>query len=178
MGIGLKRGIVRLEEHQAAWDEAAAETIVVLRGVLGEAAADVQHVGSTAIPAIKAKPIIDIAVAVRDYDEVLAKQDELKAQSIIFRLDERPEQLLYVMGDFDADTRTHHIHVVLEGSREWRNYLLFRDYLRANPEAAKEYEATKEDLAERFAEDRAAYTEGKEAIVAKLLAEAARGCFT
>ena len=136
---GLKRGTVFLQAHDPEWEVIAAETMRVLKEVLGEAAVDIQHVGSTSVRGIKAKPIIDLAVGVRDYDAVLAKREELAAKGIVFRFDERPEQLLFVMGDFAEDTRTHHIHVVLFESSEWSNYLLFRNYLNGNADAAKEY---------------------------------------
>ena len=105
MCIGLKRGIVELVPHQAEWESIAAHTVEVLKNILENAAVDVQHIGSTSIKLIRAKPIIDIAVAAEDFDAVLAKKTELEAKDIIFCLDERPEQLLFVMGDFAADTR-------------------------------------------------------------------------
>ena len=173
MCIGLKRGIVELVPHQAEWESIAAHTVEVLKNILGNAAVDVQHIGSTSIKLIRAKPIIDIAVAVEDFDAVLAKKTELEAQYIIFCLDERPEQLLFVMGDFAADTRTHHIHVVKFGSREWVNYLNFRDYLNSNESAASQYESVKINLAQKYADDRNAYVEAKCDVVQKLLAQAA-----
>lgn len=101
------------------------------------------------------------------------KKEELAREDILFRFDERPEQLLFVMGDFAADTRTHHIHVVMAGSAQWANYLNFRDYLNANRGAAQEYELIKKQLAAEFPKDRDMYLEGKGAVVAKLLSEAA-----
>jgi GrpB-like predicted nucleotidyltransferase (UPF0157 family) len=80
--------------------------------------------------------------------------------------------LLYVKGDFDADTRTHHIHIVRKDAQEWHNYLNFRDYLNANTQAAAEYEAVKMQLAAQYPDDRNAYTEGKNAVIARLLHEA------
>ena len=97
--LGLKRGTVYLSGHDPLWDAAAQQTIQVLKCVLGEAAADIQHVGSTSIRGIKAKPIIDLAVGVRDYEAVMAKREALGKEGIVFRFDERPEQLLFVMGD-------------------------------------------------------------------------------
>lgn len=173
MSIGLKRGTVHLEEHQSEWDQNAQEVIAVLKAALGGAAVDIQHIGSTAIRKISAKPILDIAVAVNDFDAVLMKKEALASRDILFRLDERPTQLLFVMGDFAADTRTHHIHVVKWDSSEWFNYLNFRDYLNANDAAAKEYEAVKKRLAAEFPADRDAYLAGKGDVVAKLLNEAA-----
>ena len=67
MSLGLKRGIVQLEPHDKQWDEIALQTIKTLKSILGDDAIDIQHIGSTAIPAIKSKPIIDIAVGVTDF---------------------------------------------------------------------------------------------------------------
>lgn len=168
----MKRGTVYLEPHQSEWERAAEETISTLKNILGSIAADIQHIGSTSIKTISAKPIIDIAVAVNDYELILNKRDVLEKADIVFRFDERPEQLLFVMGDFKKDTRSHHIHVVLYGSDEWNNYINFRDYLNSNMEAAREYEAVKLRLAEQYSDDRIAYTDGKQEVIDKLLAEA------
>ena len=172
MSIGMKRGTVYLEPHQAEWERAAEETIQTLKRILGSVAVDIQHIGSTSIRKISAKPIIDITVAVNYYELILSKRDELEKADIVFRFDERPDQLLFVMGDFEKDTRSHHIHVVLYGSDEWNNYINFRDYLNSNMEAAREYEAVKLRLAEQYPDDRIAYTDGKQEVIDKLLAEA------
>ena len=172
MSIGLKRGTVLLEEHQLAWEENARETISEIQAALDGLKPIIQHVGSTSIKSIKAKPIIDIAVAVNDFDEVIARNNKLAEYDIVFRFDERPEHLLYVKGDFEADTRTHHIHVVLKNSREWKNYLNFRDYLNSNEQVALEYEAIKIEMAELYPNDRDLYLEGKSKIIPRLLLEA------
>lgn len=172
MSIGMKRGTVYLEPHQEEWERAAEETIQTLKNILGSVAVDIQHIGSTSIRTISAKPIIDIAIAVNDYELILSKRDELEKAEIVFRFDERPDQLLFVMGDFEKDTRSHHIHVVLFGSDEWNNYINFRDYLNSNTEAAKEYEAVKLRLAEQYLDDRIAYTDGKQEVIDRLLEEA------
>ncbi len=168
----MKRGTVYLEPHQSEWEIAAEETISTLKNILGSIAADIQHIGSTSIKTISAKPIIDIAVAVNNYELILSKRDVLEKADIVFRFDERPEQLLFVMGDFKKDTRSHHIHVVLYGSDEWNNYINFRDYLNSNMEAAREYEAVKLRLSEQYPDDRIAYTDGKQEVINKLLEEA------
>ena len=172
MSIGMKRQTVYLEEHQAQWEEAAAETVDVIKRILSDTAVDVRHVGSTSIKSIPAKPIIDIAVGVKSYDEVLAKKAELEAADIIFRIDERPQQLLFVMGDFENDTRTHHIHVVMYDSTEWNDYINFSDYLNENDEAAHEYAKLKLELARRFPKDRVAYMNGKSELISRLLGDA------
>ena len=172
MSIGMKRGTVYLEEHQSAWEQSAKDTIDELQKALKGIDADIQHVGSTAVRSVRAKPIIDIAVGVSDLDEVIARNDLLAEYGIIFRFDERPGHLLYVKGDFGRDTRTHHIHVVKIHSREWNNYLNFRDYLNADKAAASEYEAVKSHLAGLYPDDREMYTEEKGKTVSKLLLEA------
>ena len=171
--IGLPRGTVRLEEHRTEWESMAAETIALLKTLLGSDAEDVQHVGSTAIRNIPAKPILDLAVAVRTPEDIFRHNDELAAHGIVFRGEDHPGQWLYVMGDFEMDTRTHHIHVVLSGSQEWENYRNFRDYLNENAAAAAEYAACKRQLAASCTLDRKAYTAGKSALLSRLLTEAA-----
>lgn len=172
--IGLKRGTVRLEAYQPAWEQSAVEVISELRAALEGLDVDIQHIGSTSIKAIKAKPIIDIAVAVESPDVALARNEILAGYGIIFCYEERPAHLLYTKGDFAADTRTHHIHVMPKSSAEWQNYLNFRDYLNANARAAAEYEAAKIRLAAQYPNDRNAYTDGKAEIISRLLAEAAK----
>ena len=168
----MKRGTVYLEPHQSEWERSAEETIRTLKNILGSVAVDIQHIGSTSIKTISAKPIIDIAVAVNDYEPILRKRNVLEKADIIFRFDERPEQLLFVIGDFEKDTRSHHIHVVIYGSDEWNNYINFRDYLNSNTKAAKEYEAVKIRLAEQYPDGRIAYTDGKQEVIDRLLEKA------
>ena len=75
MSIGMKRGTVYLEPHQAEWERIAEETILTLKSILGSIAADIQHIGSTSIITISAKPIIDIAVAANDFYDILSKRE-------------------------------------------------------------------------------------------------------
>lgn len=174
MELGLKRGTVALEPHNDEWEKSAKETIHVLETILGSDAVAMQHVGSTAIKEIMAKPIIDIAVAVKDFGDVLRHEEALKDAGIIFRGEDVAEQLLFVMGDFKKDTRTHHIHVVKWDEQQWRNYLNFRDYLNANPLAAVQYSKLKEKLAAVYPDNRKAYTEDKRQLIDEILAQAAR----
>ena len=84
MSLGLKRGTVQLEPHDKQWDEAAIQTIKILKSILGDDAIDIQHIGSTAIPAIKAKPIIDIAVGVTDFEKIMSYNEQLQKEGISF----------------------------------------------------------------------------------------------
>lgn len=141
--LGLKRGTVRLETHREEWTAEACKTIEMLKGILGNAAADIQHVGSTAISGICAKPIIDIAVGMRDIWQIDRYLAALDACGVVDRGSDVPGQRLLVMGDFALDQRSHHIHVVAWNGQEWKNYICFRNYLNAFPEKAKAYERSK-----------------------------------
>ena len=169
--IGLKRGTVALLPRQKEWSENAENTVELLKQLLGDTAVDIQHIGSTAVGSIHAKPIIDVAVAVRNLDDISPYIEELKRHNIIFRGEVVAGEALFVMGD--NDMRTHHIHVVKRNGTEWNNYINFRDYLNAFPEKAAAYDACKQKLAARFSNDRKSYTAGKEEIIRRLLAEAA-----
>ncbi len=166
--LGLKRGTVTLIPHQTEWEHIAAGTIARLREFLPDA--DIAHVGSTSVPHIAAKPIIDIAVGAEDLSAVKAMAPMLEEHGFIFRGEDNGG-LLFVLGDFEADTRTHHIHVVQKQDTEWQNYIRFRDYLTAHPERAKEYEQLKLTLAAAYSADRAAYTAGKAALIKEILTE-------
>ena len=170
--IGLKRGTVRLESHQDLWELEAQEVIKDLREVPGDIALEIQHVGSTAIRSICAKPIVDIAVGVRDLAEVKPLTEVLAKRQIILRQEDIPGQLLFVKGDFSQDTRSHHIHFVRWNDPAWIDYIDFRDYLNANANEAARYEKVKIKLARRFPASRQEYTAGKQRIIAELLRSA------
>lgn len=132
--IGLKSGTVKLVQHQEEWHENAENVISVLKQLLGDTALDIQHVGSTAICSIHAKPIIDIAVAVHDIKDILPYIEVLKQHNIFFHEGAVAGEVFFVMED--GDIRTHHIHIVNRNGTGWSNYISFRDYLNANPEKA------------------------------------------
>ena len=174
--IGLKRGTVELREHETEWEENAVFTIKKLKKIMGTAASDIQHVGSTSIVHIKAKPIIDIAVAVNSFEDVTPLIPVLEANGFLRRRWETADQLLFACGDYSrpGGIQTHFIHVVKAGSREWRDYINFRDYLNANPAVAKEYEALKVELADKYKNDpgRERYLEGKRDFISQTLRKA------
>lgn len=101
MPLGLKRGTVQLEPHDKQWDEIAIQTIKTLKSILGDDAIDIQHIGSTAIPVIKAKPIIDIVVGVTDFERVMLHNEQLQKEGIFYRGSDVEYQILYVMGDME-----------------------------------------------------------------------------
>lgn len=176
--LGLKRGTVQLCEHEQAWEIEAQNTILRLKEILGAVIKDIQHVGSTSIPSIKAKPIIDIAIAVDDFEDVLLLEEELKKQGFYYRPKvDLGEQLLFASGsyyDSTGDLQTHFIHIVKTGSMDWRNYINFRDYLNSTPAVAKVYEDLKVLLAKQAPVDngREKYLRGKHDFIVYTLRKA------
>lgn len=176
--IGLERGTIKLINHEKEWEIEAQKTICRLYTILGSVARNIQHVGSTSIPAIKAKPIIDIAVAVEKFEDVLALEVELKNDGFYYRPDASiNDQLLFACGSFydgSGDLQTHFIHVVLADSMEWINYINFRDYLNTMPRVAKAYEDLKISLAEKTPVDkgREKYLKGKHDFIVHTLRKA------
>lgn len=176
--LGLKRGTVQLCEHEQAWEIEAQNAILQLKEILGAVIKDIQHVGSTSIPSIKAKPIIDIAIAVDDFEDVLLLEEDLKKQGFYYRPKvDLGEQLLFASGsyyDSTGDLQTHFIHIVKTGSMDWRNYINFRDYLNSTPAVAKAYEDLKVLLAKQAPVDngREKYLRGKHDFIVYTLRKA------
>ena len=132
-----------------------------------------EHVGSTAIPGLEAKPIVDILLAVPDagrWPELIAPLERLGYAYWAGNPD--TDRMFFVKGmpPFGAG-RTHHVHVVTPGAI--RDFVRFRDHLVGHPEDAKHYAALKRKLAAQFADDRDSYTAGKAAFVRMVLARAA-----
>ena len=170
--IGLKTNTVVLLPHNTEWELNAEQIIKLIKLILGDICINVQHIGSTSIKWISAKPIIDIAVAVNELEDVMPYVEVLKENGIIYRKVENTGQILFLMGDLENDIKTHHIHIVKADSPNWNNYLNFRDFLNAHPEKAREYDEEKHKLKEQYPHNRKAYTSGKIGIISLLLHEA------
>ena len=176
--LGLARGTVKLFPHDSAWEIEGERTIDELRSLLPGIAIDTAHVGSTSIPTIPAKPIIDIAVSVYDFDTVLTKQEGLRERGYYFVPAASGEgQLLFAKGshyDGTGNLQTHFIHVVKVNSREWFDYLNFRDYLSEYREVAEKYAELKLRLARENSTNRESYTSAKSEFIRDVLAKASR----
>ena len=129
----------------------------------------IEHFGSTAIPGLAAKPVIDILVEVSSLDETqkeIVPLLESEGYDYFWRTDTEPPYAWFIKRD-DEGKRTHHIHMVEANSKLWER-LYFRDYLREFPVEAKCYEELKQSLSEKYPNDRMAYTEGKVEFVASV----------
>lgn len=163
--LGLERGVVRLEPHDPRWEGLYRQEEVRLREALEGVLLGIEHYGSTAVPGIRAKPILDILVGVRRLDDVFQRRSELEALGYEYA----PWAGVpghHVFGKGEA--RTHLLHVVEYGSRNWTENLFFRDQLRSDPELAAEYDALKLRLARANPDHRAAYTDGKAAFIKRV----------
>jgi GrpB-like predicted nucleotidyltransferase (UPF0157 family) len=139
----------------------------------------IEHFGSTAVPGLAAKPIIDILVEVKSLEETrLRIVPILEAQSYEYFWrptwgDDTPPFYAWFIKRDSEGRRTHHLHMVERHFEHW-DRLLFRDYLRAHPEAAVEYQRLKMNLAARYPQDRVAYTKGKTGFILKAMEQARR----
>lgn len=113
-----------------------------LESTLGATARKIEHVGSTAVPDLMAKPIIDIAIAVESFDQIQAWPQALAVQGYACFGDRYGWRDHFFAKGPEA-LRTFYLHVVEEEGERWRNYLRFRDRMTASPELRKEYEALK-----------------------------------
>ncbi len=172
MSIGLLRGVVTLEPHKMEWEVSAQKVIAAMKNILKDDIIDAQHIGSTSIKGICAKPIIDIVVGVSNFDRIMKHNDTLQEYGIIYRRQDHPNQHLYVCGDLKKEIHTHYIHVVIYKSESWDNYINMRDYLNAHEEEAMKYARLKEHLARQYPEDRTAYTNGKQIFIENILRKA------
>ena len=174
---------IALAEYDPRWPELFAAEAACVRAALGaDLIVAVEHFGSTSVPGLSAKPVIDMLVGARSITEARVQAvPALEALGYAFWYDNpNTAHLFFVKGLPPNGPRTHHIHMVEPGTfRDPKNEaflfwdrLLFRDYLRAHPEEARRYEAVKRDLAARFPEDREAYTSGKTEYVNRVMQKA------
>lgn len=166
--IGLKRGTVVLEKHHQEWAEAFELEKESLKNLLGDSVLDIQHIGSTSIAGLAAKPIIDMLMAVKSLDEVQSIRRPLESTGYEYRENgSNEDQILFVKGP--EALRTHYLHITELDSSVWQNDLAFRNYLRSHPEAVTEYEKLKNELASKYADNRGEYTAGKDTFIKSVL---------
>lgn len=165
---------LEIVDYDERWPVIYGELAEPLREAFDGYAFDVQHVGSTSVPGLAAKPIIDIAVATRDYplpDEIIRAIEALGyAHKGEFGIPRRH----YFSGIAPLYGIPVHVHANVLGSEAWQNHVMFRDYLRAHPDAAQEYARLKRELAAHYGLDRETYTDSKTGFVMETLQKAQR----
>jgi len=158
--IGHDRALdpIEIVDYDPAWPARFEVMRDRLARALGPAAVRIDHVGSTAVPSLAAKPIIDIQISVPNVTDATAFKEAIEAQGFASRMIEPGHHYFRPPPGVPRD---YQVHVCTIGSDwEWR-HLLFRDFLRADPETRAGYEALKRDLAVRFANDRIGYNDAK-----------------
>jgi GrpB-like predicted nucleotidyltransferase (UPF0157 family) len=164
---------IYLRPYDPAWPGQFELEAKVLAGALGpHIVGGIHHVGSTAVPGLSAKPIIDIMIGVADLDSSRPCIDLLDEYDYCYA--PHRQDVMHWFCKPDPAHRTHHLHLVPTGSQRFTDVLAFRDYLRTHPAAVEQYEALKRQLAVQHAQDREAYTDGKGAMVAAITADARR----
>ena len=166
--LGLHKDKVELVAYCKDWPQAFLQEKMLLQEILGEDALSIEHVGSTSIPGLSAKPILDIAVAVKD-EKTLEKLIPVFQQNGYDVLDsiEKCGEILARKGM--PNCRTHYIHVEVLNSTYWNNHILFRDYLLKYPKFAQQYENLKRSIADQYKNERKKYTAEKNAFIQHVL---------
>lgn len=166
--LGLKRGTVRLVSAHNEWARFFEIEKQLLLETFGDRIIAIEHVGSTAIPGVPAKPLIDMNAAVSSLNDEYIEEFVAPLENLGYHyMHKFPDRHFFAKGP--ETQRTHHLNLVEVNGDEWNNSILFRNYLRRNKSAREEYAALKEKLAGQFAEDRASYTKAKEKVIQKII---------
>jgi GrpB-like predicted nucleotidyltransferase (UPF0157 family) len=165
---------IEVVEYDPRWPATFAELRARLTAAVANRALAIEHVGSTAVPGLAAKPTIDIDLVIRSRTELAAVFEGLTAIGYVHR-----GELQNGPAGCDAfhrphDSPVHHLYVCPQGNEAHRRHLVLRDYPRAHPETAAEYAALKRELALRYSTDIGGYTSAKTAFIERVLARALR----
>jgi GrpB-like predicted nucleotidyltransferase (UPF0157 family) len=166
---------IEIIEHNPDWANMFEREAESIRTALGNLTVEIQHIGSTAVPGLAAKPVIDIMVGLHNLSDGESTIQPLENLGYVYWAENpNPEKMFSVKGIPPyGEKRTHHVHVVEIDGEFWQRRL-FRDYLRRNSEEAQRYEKLKRDLAVQFRNDREAYTQGKSDYIREVMEKARR----
>lgn len=161
---------VIIVEADPRWAEAFALERDRVRGVLEGRVVAIEHIGSTAVPGLASKPIIDLLCGFGTFDDATAAVPLLVAAGWEYPEDinGRIEQRRFLKLTKDG-VRTHHAHLIVHDGPLWNEYVIFRDRLRESPALREEYEELKRSLAEKFRDQRDSYTASKGSFVAAVV---------
>ena len=151
---------VELVPHNPEWSHQADEEAMRILAGLTIPIIGIYHIGSTSVPGIKAKPILDFVMEVEKLEDVIQAMPEFEEIGYLSKGEYGIPGRQFFTRDTDGE-RTHHLHVFQKGHPDIERHNVFRDFLRANPGAAREYEMLKEKLAKRFPKRSDNYTEAK-----------------
>ena len=159
--LGLKRHTVHIVDYDPLWPTIASMTITGLQDALHGAIIDIQHIGSTAVPGLAAKPVIDLAILVSTGTPITSLMTLITPLGWLYVQGSLVEVGHLFVFESVSEIRTHHLHVVENHDNRWNDYISFRDALRADAALRDRYAQIKQSLAAGHQSDRQAYTDGK-----------------
>jgi GrpB-like predicted nucleotidyltransferase (UPF0157 family) len=174
-GMEIKPPVV-IVPYDSRWSALYEEEAELILRAVGDLVVAIEHIGSTAVPGLGSKPILDIMAGVRRLEDAERCVEPLRGigdEYVPEYNDIIPERRYFHKGP--PHGRTHHLHMVERDSGFWETHLLFRDFLRAHPEEAEEYYLLKMELAARFGRDRDGYTDAKTPFIESRVAKARLG---
>jgi len=165
MMLGLSQNRLTLVPYHKEWPQVYEQDAQQIREALGEHILDIQHIGSTSIPGMIAKPILDIGIAVESFERAAVCIAPLEKLGYEYRGEHGiPRRHYFVRGN----PRTHHIHMLEVTSDNWARHLRFRDRLRADPVLAEEYASLKLELSRKYSDNRLAYQDAKSSFIRRV----------
>lgn len=163
--LGLETGKLKFLAYNPEWRRLFEEEKQQLRRVIGDRVLEIQHIGSTSIPGMIAKPILDLAIAVTNFEAAAVCIKPLESLGYVYRGEYgMPRRHFFVKGQ----PRTHHLHILEINSWDWQRHILFRDYLIQYPEIARQYTNLKLKLLQQYCGNRDAYQAGKSEFVGEV----------
>lgn len=160
--------------HDPRWRDSFEAEAKHIAAALGENVVAIHHIGSTSIPDIHAKPIVDVLVEVRDVAELDGRSAAMESLGYQVMGEYGIPGRRYFRKDDRDGVRTHHVHAFAAGSAEATRHLAFRDYLIAHPADARRYGELKRQLAKEHPQSMDAYMDGKDGFIKEMERRAAR----
>lgn len=155
--------IIEVVPYNSLWENQFHEEAEKIRNIMKDEIIHIHHIGSTSIPGICAKPIVDMLVEVKDISKIGEYIDDMSELGYIARGEWGiVGRRYFIKGLYE---RTHHVHVYQVGNPEIKRHLLFRDYLIEHPKEAKQYERLKKMLAVKYRHNAAGYMDGKDLFI-------------
>ena len=168
--MGLKVGTVTLEEYNSNWSKMFEEEKENLKKIFKDLAIEIEHIGSTSVEGLSAKPIIDVAVGVKnlkDFDKI----KECFEEPYSVKEDSVSDEIL-IRKRIGSDITTHLIHVMEVDGKRYQDTIKFRNYIRKHKDVLIEYEKLKKELAEKYADNRKMYTSSKNDFIQNIIKKA------
>lgn len=166
--MSLKRGIVELVDYNEDWVNEYEREKETLVNVLKDDLIEIHHIGSTSIPGLKAKPVIDILAVIPNLEIINKIEEKLKGYDYENRGHQGVEDR-YFFAKGPEDARSHYVHFVEPKSNTYYNQIYFKKYLLEHPDYIKKYCDLKNELASKYADERPKYTQGKNEFITNVI---------